>query len=253
MPPHPPARLTKKQRKATVFRERGKKSKGAREGLGKPNPAPGRSRRPSAGDSGEPYDHDEDHYDEDANAVPAMEDQDQALAEMAGDTEASARAYEGHAAKVQKAAEDSMATQKKRDKDKDRDKKRRRGAVDDGMAGPARKKARISRGSDEIPPPPAREEDGDRDEGMSVSVLEDGEGGHESETKDKGGKPQRYILFIGMSYHPPPFPYNHSASFVATRRRESQVHNDARRNPEPFLPVRCVLFPFPPSFQSIPH
>src|SRR5579863_9511192 len=47
MPSHPLARLTKKQRKATAFRERGKRSKGMREGVGKLNPAPGRRRRPS--------------------------------------------------------------------------------------------------------------------------------------------------------------------------------------------------------------
>ena len=209
MPSNPSVRLTKKQRKATAFRERGKKSKGVlHEDTGRSNPAPGRPRRrPSTGDNGEGHDrHDEDYRedDEDANAVPTMEDQDQALAEMAGDTEAVSKKPDGgRPARVQKAAVavDSAAAQKKRDRDKD--KKRGRSRADDGggEARPATKKVRLARGSDEIPPPLAREGDSDADEATRMSVLEDGEGGHgASDTKDKEGKAHRYILFVGMSH-----------------------------------------------------
>ncbi|KAI0285450.1 hypothetical protein BGY98DRAFT_366782 [Russula aff. rugulosa BPL654] len=89
-----PARLTKKQKKATAFRERGSvKSKGKGKGkgtmIGKSNPTPGHSRPlTTTGDNGEDgYDYDDD----DANAIPAMEDQDQALAAMAGYTEESSK------------------------------------------------------------------------------------------------------------------------------------------------------------------
>jgi len=206
MPSNPSVRLTKKQRKATAFRERGKKSKGVpHEDTGRPNPAPGRPRRrPSTGDNGEGHNHHDEDYcedDEDANAVPTMENQDQALAEMAGDTEAVSKKPDGgRPVRVQKAAvaADSAAAQKK--KDRDRDKKRSR-ADDGGEARPATKRARLARSSDEIPPPLAREGDGDGDEATGMSVLEDGEGGHgASDAKDKEGKLQRYILFVGMSY-----------------------------------------------------
>jgi hypothetical protein len=73
--------LTKKQKKATAFWERGSgRSKG--KGKGKPNPTPGHS-RPSTttGDNGQDGYTDGDD-DEDTNAIPAMEDQDQAMAAM---------------------------------------------------------------------------------------------------------------------------------------------------------------------------
>ena len=206
MPSNPSVRLTKKQRKATAFRERGKKSKGVpHEDTGRPNPAPGRPRRrPSTGDNGEGHNHHDEDYsedDEDANAVPTMEDQDQALAEMAGDTEAVSKKPDGgRPVRVQKAAvaADSAAAQKKKDRDKD---KKRSRADDGGEARPATKRARLARGSDEIPPPLAREGGSGGDEATGMSVLEDGEGGHgASDAKDKEGKLQRYILFVGMSY-----------------------------------------------------
>jgi hypothetical protein len=204
MPSHPPTRLTKKQRKATAFRERGIKSKGT--GKQNPAPTPGRPRlgrrrhSPSTGDNGEDHDdhhEDEDEDDEDANAVPAMEDQDQAMAEM-----------------------DSAAAQKKKkDEDKDKDKDKRSRASDkDSEAPPASKKARLSRGSDKIPPPLAREEDEDKIGATRMNVLKDGESGeHESERKDKGSKQRRYILFIGMSLPSPSSFPQPTASFAITR------------------------------------
>jgi len=237
MPSNPSGRLTKKQRKATAFRERGRKSKGVpHEDTGRSNPAPGRPRRrPSTGDNGEGHHHHHHHHDEDyreddedANAVPTMEDQDQALAEMAGDTEAVSKKPDGGLpVRVQKAAvaADSTAAQEKKDGDKD--KKRRRSRADDGgEARSATKKARLARGSDEIPPPLARGGDSDGGEATGMSVLEDGEGGHgASDTKDKEGKLHRYILFVGKSY----LLYDHSTELTrnSCRRRESQVHHDA--------------------------
>jgi hypothetical protein len=74
-----------------------------------------------------------------------------------------------------------------------------------------------------------------------MSALKDGKSGeHESETKDKGSKQQRYILFIGMSLPSPP---PSLSPLSELRRREPQVHHDAQGNPGPFLPVRCVLTP----------
>jgi hypothetical protein len=212
MSSHPPARLTKKQRKATAFRERGKKSKGTHEGTGHPRPRRG----PSTRDNGESYydDHgeDEEEDEEDANAVPTMEDQDQAMVEMAGDTDAGAKVHD--ADRDRKSAVGRAATQKKKDKDK---KKRTR--ADDGDVRPATKKARVSRGSDDIPLSLAREGDGD---GATMSALkEDGDG------SDKEGKQQRYILFVGMSLpFIPPF-LNHSASL--TFMRSSKGISSTRR------------------------
>ena len=244
MPSNPSGmRLTKKQRKATAFRERGKKSKGVQhEDTGRSNPAPGhpQRRRPSTGDNGTGNDHRDEDYredDEDANAVPAMEDQDQALAEMARDTETlSKKPDRGRPVRVQKAAVamGSPAAQKKRVGGRDEVKKRgRSGADDGGETRPATKKARLARGSDEVPPPLAREGDND-DEATRMSALEEGEGGRGApDTKDEEGKLHRYILFIGMSYLLCGYDYS------SEHRRESQVHHDARGNPEPLLPVRC--------------
>lgn len=219
MPLNPPVRITKKQRKATAFRERGKKSKGVlHEDTGRSNPAPGRPRRrrPSTGDNGEGHDEDYREDDEDANAVPAMEDQDQALAEMAGDTEAVSKKPDGGRpviVRVHKAAiaVDSAAAQKKKDRDKDKKRRRRSGADEGGGLRPATKKARLARGSDEILPPPAREGDGDGDEEATrMSVLEDGEGAHGA--PDEEGKLHRYILFVGTSY----LLYDHSSELALT-------------------------------------
>ncbi|KAI0257027.1 hypothetical protein BJV78DRAFT_2447 [Lactifluus subvellereus] len=159
-----PARLTKKQKKATAFRDR------SRKGKGKGNPAPpGRSRRPSAGDIGEGED------DEDAlNAVPALEDQ--ILSEVAGGAEDD----EGRAG-VPKVAVEATTTKKKRRMDED----------GDAQSASAKKKAKVARGgSDEVPPAVARD---DEDEaGRVVGNEENGDGAHGSEDSK-----QRYILFIG--------------------------------------------------------
>lgn len=176
--PHPqqPARLTKKQKKATAFRERGSRSKGKGKGKG-PNPVPGRP-RPSTttGD----YNGDDD---DDANAVPVMEDQDQALAAMAGDTEGDAKGDKGRAARVPKAAVVASTAAQLRGKQK-----RRR--AEDGEAQPGAKKARLARSSEAVLPSATREEDG----AASIDALEGGDGG---DGKNKESKAQRYILFIG--------------------------------------------------------
>ena len=178
-----PARLTKKQKKATAFRERGSKFKGKGKGEGS-NPASGRLRPSSTtGDNGE-------YEDEDANAVPAMEDQDQALAAMEGDTETDAKGDEGRAARVPKTTVGSTAAQTKGKQDRN---KRRR--AEDGEVQPRAKKARLARSSKEILPPAAREEDG---------AVKDGGDGVESKTNGKGSKTQRYILFIGNVLPPQP-------------------------------------------------
>ena len=227
MPSHPPARLTKKQRKATAFRERGIKSKGT--GKQNPTPAPGRPRlgrrhSPSTGDNGEGHhdDEDEEDADEDANAVPAMEEQDQAMAEV-----------------------DSAAAQKKKGKGKDKDKKKRSRA-DDGEAPPASKKARLSRSSDKSPVPLAHEEDKDEIGATRMNTqLKDGESGeHESETKDKrGSKQQRYILFIGMSLSPPPPSLvTHSSkgtSSTPRRARQSRAISPSAVRSHPVLRILC--------------
>ena len=174
-----PARLTKKQKKATAFRERGSKFKGKGKGKG-PNPAPGRLRPSSTGDNGE-------DDDEDANAIPAMEDQDQALAAMAGDTEADAKGDEGHAARVPKIAVGSTAA---KNKGKQNQNKRRR--AEDGEVQPRAKKARLARSPKEILAPATREKDG---------AVKDGD---ESKLNSKGSKTQRYILFIGKVLSSPP-------------------------------------------------
>jgi hypothetical protein len=171
-----------------------------------------------------------------------MEDQDQALAEMAGDTEAlSKKPDRGRPVRVQKAAVamGSPAAQKKKDEDKKRGRSR---ADDGGEIRPATKKARLARGSDEVPPPLAREGDND-DEAMRMSALEDGEGGRGvSDTKDKEDKLHRYILFVGMSY------LLYGYDYSSEHRRESQIHHNARGNPEPLLPVWCGFSLSPHSF-----
>ncbi|KAF8481839.1 hypothetical protein DFH94DRAFT_852615 [Russula ochroleuca] len=188
MPPshQQPARLTKKQKKATAFRERGSKLKG--KGKQQPNnPAPGRS-RPSlttTRDNGE-YADDDDNDDDlgEANAIPALEDEDQALAAMAGDAEGDAKgdAKGRAAARVPKIAVESTATQNKNRKKRGRE---------DGEAQPgAAKKARLARRSKEIPPP-------EGEGAASVNAVNDGEDGDGSKTNNKESKTQRYILFIG--------------------------------------------------------
>jgi hypothetical protein len=195
-----PARLTKKQKKATAFRERGSdKSKGKGKGKFKPNPTPGHGHsRPlpptttTTGDNGgDGYDDD----DEDANAIPAMEDQDQALAAMARYTEGDAKGDDSLRVPKKTAMESTSTSTAAPSKGK---RKRGRGSnsrveelgevsEETAQPGPKKKKARISRSSEEILP--AHEEDG------ATSMNDDEEDG--SKTKSKGSKPLRYILFIG--------------------------------------------------------
>lgn len=191
MPPshQQPARLTKKQKKATAFRERGSsklKGKGKQQPT---NPAPGRSRpHHTTGDNnGEDADDDDDDYGDEANAIPAMEDEDQALVERAGDTEGDAKGdAKGRAARVPKPkiAVESTAPQNK-------NKNKRRRTEEDGEVQPGaatRKKARLARGSKEVLPP----DEGDG--AASLNAVTDGDG---TKTKIKENKTQRYILFIG--------------------------------------------------------
>ena len=207
---HQPARLTKKQKKASAFRERGSvKSKGRGKGkgtmIGKPNPTPGHSRPlTTTGDNGEDgY----DYGDDDANAIPAMEDQDQALAAMAGYTEEDSKgddsAQNRRTVRVQKqtAMESTSTSTAAQGKGK-----RKRGSSGsragelagdpeaEAQPGPKKKKAKLARSSEEILP--AREEDG-----VTTSTNDDGDG---SKTKSKESKAQRYILFIGNVLLPHP-------------------------------------------------
>ena len=185
MPPsyQQPARLTKKQKKATAFRERGSKLKG--KGKQQPtNPAPGRSRLHTTGEDADRNDNDDDE----ANAVPAMEDEDQALAEMAGDAEGNAKGNaKGRAARnpKPKITVGSTAPQNKNKTNK------RRRTEEDGEAQPGaatRKKARLARGSQEVLP------HGEGDGAASLNAVTDGDG---SKANKKESKTQRYILFIG--------------------------------------------------------
>lgn len=184
-----PARLTKKQKKATAFRERGSSDKPKDKGKGKgtiskpkPNPTttsttiatPGHSRPlTTTGDNGEDYDW------EDGNAIPAMEDQDQDLAAMAGYTEGDVRVPTKKT--TMESTSTSTAAQSKR--------KRGGGSRAEGSEAQSRpkKKARLTRSSGEVLPP-ACEEDG------ATSMNDGGDG---SKTKGKGSQQLRYILFIG--------------------------------------------------------
>jgi nucleolar protein 6 len=217
------ARPTKKQKKATAFRERGNsKSKGKGKGKGKPNPAPGRLRPfTTTGEDGDD--------DDDANAIPALEDQDQALAEMARDAEGDPKGHEeGRVPKTAVAAA--------QDKGKNGNKKRGRGSRaddDDGRARPRAKRARFARSAEGILPPAARDEDG-------APSVNDGDGADGSKANNKT---LRYILFIGNVLQPSP-PLPPTTDRACAHQRKPQVHHDARSNSEPLLPMRCV--PFPP-------
>jgi hypothetical protein len=176
MPSNQPTRLTKKQRKATAFRDRSHKGKG------KAILAPGHSRRrPSTGDNLiDDGDYDDD--DEDAlNAVPAMEGQ--ALAEMALGTEG------GEDTKIAV----GVRTTKENEMGKKRDSKnkRRRDDGDVKSSAPAAKKAKFIHGSQAAPVVTRKEDD-------TADVEDDGGSGeHESEKTTNKGSKQRYILFIG--------------------------------------------------------
>ena len=145
--------------------------------------------------------YDDELDDEDANAIPAMEDQDQALAAMAGytSTEGDAKGDDSaqgrHPIRVPKktameSTSTSTAAQSKRKKKRGSSSSRAEelGDSDEAQPGPKKKKARLALGSEEVLP--TREEDG----AMSMNGGDDGDG---SKTKSKGSKPLRYILFIG--------------------------------------------------------
>ena len=129
MPSDQPARLTKKQKKATAFRERTGKGKG------KLNPVPRRSRTKTD---------DDDDDDDDANAVPAMEDQ--GLAGGAGDA---ARDTEGDEGRVKSPKTASLGAGETTTK-----KRRRR--EDGAQAEPVAKRAR---GSRKVPTPADEDEE----------------------------------------------------------------------------------------------
>lgn len=191
---HQPARLTKKQKKATAFRDRGSgKSKGIDrdrgKGKGKANPTPGHSRPlTTTGDNGEDgYDDDED-----ANAIPAMEDQDQAPAAKGDDSAQSLRVARVPKKTATESTSTSTAAQNKRKKRGSSSRAEELGDSGEAQPGPKRKKARLARSSEDILP--AREEDG------ATSMNGDGDG------KSKESKPLRYILFIGNVFPPPLLP-----------------------------------------------
>jgi hypothetical protein len=207
----PALRLTKKQKKATAFRERGgvkskgNKGKGKGPMIGKPEPytrthththSPTHS-RPSLATTG---DNGEDGYydcDEDSNAIPAMEDQDQALAAMAGYTEEDSKGDNDSAQKNRRRAvllqkktameSTSSAAQGKKKRKRGSSGIRAEESEEAPQPGPKKKKAKLAGSSEEAVP--AREEDG------TMTSMNDGEDG--SETKSKETKPSRYILFIG--------------------------------------------------------
>ena len=206
--------LTKKQKKATAFRERGS-GKGKGKGtIGKPNPTTpghGHSRRPlttTTGDTGGDGYYDDDN---DANAIPAMEDQDQALAAMAGYSEEgskgdgsvqSRRTVRVPKRTAMESTSTSTAAQSKG--------KRKRGSSSrveelgaheeaaEAQPGLKKKKAKLARSSEEILP--AREED----DSVTDMNMNDGEDDDGSKTKSKGSKPLRFILFIGNVLLPQP-------------------------------------------------
>jgi hypothetical protein len=145
---------------------------------------------------------------------------------MAGDAEGDAKgdAKGRAAARVPKIAVESTATQNKNRKKRGRE---------DGEAQPgAAKKARLARRSKEIPPP-------EGEGAASVNAVNDGEDGDGSKTNNKESKTQRYILFIG-NVLPLSSPFRTLSELSASR--EPQVHHNARSNPEPLLPMRCVHF-----------
>ena len=123
MPSDQPARLTKKQKKATAFRERTGKGKG------KLNPVPRRLRTKTG--------------DDDSNAVPAMEDQ--GLVGGAGDAARNTQGNEGRVKSPKKASLGAGETTTK--------KRRRR---EDGETEPVAKRAR---GSRKVPPPVDEDEE----------------------------------------------------------------------------------------------
>ena len=149
MPSDQPPRLTKKQKKATAFRERTGKGKG------KLNPLPGRS-------------HIDGNDDDDANAVPAMEDQ-----ALAGDASDAARDKEGDEGRAKSSKAVSLGAGETT--------KKRRRREDGETPQPVAKRARRSKKI----PTPVDDEDGETHPGVNKPG-----------TRSEGGK-QRFILFVG--------------------------------------------------------
>jgi hypothetical protein len=180
MPSNQPARLTKKQKKATAFRDRSRKGKGKVSHL---TPRHSQRQLSTTGDNG---DDDDDAF----NAVPAMEDE--ALAEVAS-------AAEGD--KDPKVAVGTRTTKEKKEK-----KRRRDGDGDAGSsAPPPAKKARLARRSDAAPVV-ARGEDAAASIRMNQKDDDDDDDdGHEPEKRTNKGSKERYILFIGAFRLPPHF------------------------------------------------
>lgn len=119
MPSDQHVRLTKKQKKATAFRERTGKGKG------KLNPVPRRSKT-NTGD-------DVDDGDDDGNALPAMESQ--ALAGDAGDAAGDSEGNKGRARAPKAASLGAVETTKKR----------RRREDSEAQPEPVAKRARVSK------------------------------------------------------------------------------------------------------------
>ena len=149
-----------------------------RKGKGKLYPTPGHSRPlTTAGDNGGDG-YDENEGDEDANAIPAMEDQDQALAAMAGykSTEGDAKCDDSvqsrRAVRVPKktttesTSTSTAAPSKGKKKRGSSSRAEELGDSEEAQSGPKKKKARLARSSEEILP--AREEDG-------VTSMNDGD------------------------------------------------------------------------------
>jgi hypothetical protein len=185
-----PMHLTKKQKKATAFRDRCRKDKGEGKGKGK-----GKTHLTLGHPPPRPHST-ENNVDEGAfDAVPAMEDQ--ALAEVASAAEGDEEGDE-----VPKAA---VGTRPSKRTEKVKVNKRRRSDEDadvDADAGsaaarpPPKKKVRFARGSDGAPLVAHEEEDGATSIGMEKK-SDDGGGGHDAEKRTNKGSKQRYILFIG--------------------------------------------------------
>jgi hypothetical protein len=199
MPSDQPARLTKKQKKATAFRERSGKGKGNL------NPVPRHSKTC-------------DDDDEDANAVPAMEDQ--ALANDAGDAARDTQG-DGGRIKVPKAASlGAVETTKK---------KRRR---EDGDAQPE-PVAKRARGSKKNNPTPANDED---DEARADV--------NEPETRNEDSK-QRFILFVGMFRPFPPAPILYPGHHQTERPAEGNLKYTTTREAIQGHFSACGAFCFP--------
>jgi hypothetical protein len=174
----PPTRLTKKQKKATAFRDRSHKGKGKGDSEGRGN---GKANLP-LGHPPRPHSTENNGDEDPLDAVLAMEDQ--ALTEVASGAEGD----EGPKAAV--------GTRPSKGKEKENKRRRRDEDADVGaVAGsapprPPKKKPKLARGSDGAPLVAHEEEDD------AASIALD-DGGHETEKRPNKGSKQPYVLFIG--------------------------------------------------------